>query len=1143
MNRIRKPMHWGAAIALLVTLIVTIPGALGQENATITGTVTDPSGGVVPNAAITLTQVNTHQTKSTTSNSTGIYIFTALGIGHYSVSATAPGFKTFTQNDIVLNVGDTVRADIRLQIGSVRQSVTVAANALHLQSETNEISNLISGKQITQLETNGRNIISLATLGMGVANTLPDFNSIGGVGSNYTISFEGTRPDHNRWMIDGAEVYDRGGGGTIDIMPSPDALAQFKTLDSNYGPEYGIASGGTITMVIKSGTSSLHGGLWEFNRNDIFDANNYISKLNHRPKPELRLNIFGGNLGGPVAIPHVYDGRKRTFFFVNEEWRRLVMATNPTVHQDIASSNFPTLGQALVYTPPSTGKIPVVPETTDPERLALYEEDGLVPGKPFPNNTIPANLMDPNAVLLMNSGAIPHPNASNDTFILQTAFPTYVREDVIRIDHTINDKFQLMSHYLHDALQQHMNAPPGVLGHDTFTTVPVIRTIPSYSGVLKLTQTYTPTFVNQTAFNFNRDAISFSYAPGAIYQQPSGWSADSFFAGNNPLNKLPEISLGAPYGIDYTPAYVPYHNAGQSYQARDDVSWTKGKHEITFGGGFLRYTKLQMIQTGTEGAYGFTPSTFSGDSYVNFLLGVASSYSQLQDQGTNYWISNTTSLYFNDNWHVTPRLTLNLGVRYDVLPHTYERFNHMSNFVAADYNQAQAPIFNPDGSLDPNGPGFTTPPGFTNPSYMNGVKLAGLDGFPPGLVKNDWKTLEPRIGFATDLFGNGKTVLRGGFGLFYERLEGGDTYQLDANTPFAYQPSVTSVYFSDPSTSAINGAKAARPTFPATIGALAFHYPIPATAEYSLGIQRQIGNRTVAVLQYVGNGAWHQWDQREMNTLPLNSPQREAVAHGKYNANLVRQFPGFAGIRLSEMGSNSSYNSLQAGLRSENWHGLTLQLAYTYSHEIDVVSRDKTAVSDPFNLRYDRGSGTFDFRHIFSANYIYNLPSLRNIGNAFTRQVLGGWELSGITIAQSGNPQPPAYGPDVTGLGGGTKNRPNLIGKVRGPETQKEFFNTSAFAAPLAPWNGGANQGFGDAGKDSIVGPGRLNFNVALFKSFPLRLNQGEGARLEFRVESFNTFNHTQFNRLSTSYTAPTFGQVTNVWDPRVLQFGAKFLF
>ena len=337
---------------LLCLLFLSITAVLNaQENAELTGVVSDPNGAVVAGASITLTKPATGETKKTVSDNAGIYTFSNLSVGTYTLAASAQGFQTFNKTGIVVNIAATVRADMQLTVGSNAQTVTVEANALQLQSETSEISNLITGKQVTELATNGRNVTQLAVLGLGVSNNIPSFNGINALTAGTGISFDGTRPGDNVYMIDGSEIYDRGCGGCFTILPSLDALSEFRTLDSNYSPDYGIASGGTITMVVKSGTSNLHGGLWEFNRNDAFDANNYISNLENQPKPELRLNIFGGNIGGPIFIPHVYNAdRKRTFFFVNEEWRKLVTGTNPTVTPTVPASDFPTAGSASLHT-------------------------------------------------------------------------------------------------------------------------------------------------------------------------------------------------------------------------------------------------------------------------------------------------------------------------------------------------------------------------------------------------------------------------------------------------------------------------------------------------------------------------------------------------------------------------------------------------------------------------------------------------------------------------------------------------------------------------------------------------------------------------------------------------------------------------
>jgi hypothetical protein len=1138
--------------------------ASAQENAELTGTVKDPSGAVVPNAKVTLTDASTAEVRAGTTNGAGMYDFPALHNGIYNLKVAATGFEAYAKTGITMDVAATVREDVVLALGASTTTVTVQANALHLQTETNEVSNLITGEQLTQLGTNGRSMISLATLGTGVSANIPSFNGVSAQGSNESISFNGMRPGHNNWLIDGGEVYDRGSGGRPGVMPSPDVLAEFQTLDSNYQPDYGIASGGTMVMALKAGTRSLHGGVWEFNRNDAFDAVNYFSKLNHSATPELRLNIFGGEIGGPVVFPGIYPrSRSRTFFFFSDEWRRYIQGANPSATNTIPSNDIPAAGAALNYVVPAGFKespnagicnsgqtAPCVPTTADPAKLALYSTDGLTIGNSFPGGTIPANLIDPNAVLFMKTGAIPASNSTSASgapqYVASPTQPTYVREDVVRIDHDITARMHLMGHFIHDQMSQ--TYYPDMWSSDSYPTTGNVFGNPTWGSVIKLTQTISPNLLNETSLNVNGNSISIT--PAGIYTIPSGWTQAGYFpAGNNLLNRMPSVGLGAPLGTTWTINYWPWKNAFLDWQPRDDVSWTKGRHALKFGFAYMRNDKNQQQQADTQGDYSFG-TDFSGDSYINFLMGFADSFKQLQIIDMFHWINNTYSVYGMDNWHATSRLTLNLGIRYDGLPHVYEKFNQTANFVPSLYNPANAATFSTTGALCTSAtlPGCSAvSPGFANPTnapvafYLNGIARPNVNGFPRGLTQGDYFTWQPRIGFAYDLMGTGKTVIRGGAGIFYERVQGNDIYGTDTNPPYAYQPQASSVYFSNPKVSALDGSVAVNPVYPASMGTLDYYYPPPGTTQFSLGVQQQIAPAVVALVQYVGSAGWNQSDQRAINTLPLSDLiHRQAVTKGA-NANLYRQYPGFAGITQDENASNNNYNSLQAALRMENKHGLTAQLAYTYAHQIDEQTDDLNGASNPFNLRYDRASGGYDRRHNFEANYVYNIPFFMHADSFAERSVLGGWVFSGVTTFETGLPANVTYGTDTLGLGGGTTNRPNLVGKVSGPKTQKAWFNTSAFGAPTAPWNGGGNNGFGTAGRNAVRGPGLDNWNLSLFKSFAL--TQSEGTRLEIRVESYNTFNHTEFSGLDLGFTDGNFGQVTSANDPRVFQFGGKLMF
>jgi hypothetical protein len=1139
----------------LSMLLLLTSGAWGQDNATITGTVMDPSGALVANVNLTITNLATGQQRQVTTNSAGVYRFANVGVGTYSLEAAISGFQKYTKTGIVVNVAQTLEEDLTLKVGNTQETVTVQADALQVQGETNEISSLISGQQVTQLATNGRNVTALASLGMGKSNNLPAFGGVNALTSANGISFNGTRNTHNIYLLDGGELNDRGCGGCFSSLPSEDALAEFQTLDSNYGPDYGIGSGGTIAMVLKSGTKDFHGSLWEFNRNEDYAANNYFLNAQGKPRPKFRLNIFGGNFSGPIG--------KKTFFFFNEEARRLIQGSTPTVQNAIPASNFPTLGQDLNYViPAGDATAPIVPMTTDPNKLALYTADGLTAGGSFQTVSpgvikIPANLMDQNAVALMNAGTFPKPNFGTNQFLLAVPQPTNLREDVIRIDHTINNKYQLMGHYLHDAVSQTYYPP--LWGNSTYPTVGTAMQNPSWSSTIKLTQTLSPTLLNETSFLFSGNTIHLTpvNGPGGSFVQPSGWTATSLFpTANNRMARMPEIDLrGTPLSVTWSPSYFPWKNSYFGYEPRDDISWTRGRHQFKFGFSWLHAVKNQELQANTNGTAVFNNNSFSKDGVLNFFLGDADSFTQLDYLAGKHWVNNNYSFYGNDNWKITQRLTLNLGLRYEGLPHAYERYNQFSNFVPADYDTSAAYPLNSDGTINPaslstfNGKQF----------FLNGIRLAGVDGFPKGNVQNYYNTLEPRLGFAYDLTGDGKTVLRGGAGVFYERVQGNDVYNAAVNPPFAYQPTATNVYFSNPTVSANTGVTAGQSFFPSSLQAsLQYNYKPPGTMMFSLGVQRQVAQSVVAVVQYVGSRGWDQSADIPINTLPLTNPcnsnnpnetgancdpsspynLREAVHNGTLNANLVRIFPGFAGITQETNNTNFSYNSLQTGLRMENRHGLTLQLAYTWSHEIDIVSNDLNGVQNPFDLSYNRGSGALDRRNIFNASYVYSIPFFSKSTSGAAHAVLGGWQFSGITFIQSGVPLSVGYGPDTLGLGGGS-NRPNQVAPVSYPKTVNAWFSTSSFAAPVAPWAGGPNNGFGTARKDAVVGPGLVNFNMSLFKI----INLTERAKFELRFESFNTFNHTEFQNLDVGFTDANFGHATTTYDPRVLQLGGKFTF
>jgi hypothetical protein len=1140
-------------------------GAFAQANSELTGIITDQSGAVVAGATVLLTDPATGFTKTTESGATGLYDINGLNPANYNLKVTAKGFQSFAQTGIPVNVSSTARIDIKLTVGTETQTVTVEADALAVQTDSNVISTLISSEQIDKIATENRNFAALAALGLGVSSALPDSNTPTSVAASFTISVNGLRQSHNIWLIDGGEADDRGGAGGMDIMPSQDAIAEFNMLTSNYPPDYGISSGATMSLSLKSGTQKFHGTLWEFNRTPAYNAKEPISQT----KTDIHYNIFGGNIGGPLFIPKVYNANHdKTFFFWNEEWRKILSGAGTSNNPTLPLADHPTLGTDLVYHAPgfaSDTKL-IVPKATavsDPGFLTTLTSLGLTPGQAFPNNTIPHQLFDANAILYLNSGIIPKPTTSDDKAIANVANPIDVRDDIVRIDHKFNDKWAILGHYMHDSVSQGYASP--FLGWlwASYNTVTSNLSNPSNSAAIKMSGTINPNLLVEASINYDGNVINITNS--ALANKPQGWSQQPFF--NNGSNNIVGVGggWGGPYYVAEGMGSAPWHNAAQDYEPKADISYTSGKHAMKFGFSYNRYTKNQQLFGSVMGDTGF--GSLTNDAFMDMLLGLTSSYGQFLQGSIRHYVNQTPSAYAMDNWHVTPRLSLQIGLRYDALPHAWERGNYVSNFDPSIYYSSQQPKWNSDGSMDPKGPGFQTYNGI--PFYLNGIGQAGQNGYPRGLVVNDYNTLQPRVGFSEDLMGNGKTVLRGGFGTFFERMQGNDIYNAATTPPYAYNPSAGSVYFSTPNKSWVTGEAAALPTFPSGITNLSRTYKAPAVAQFSLGVQREVMPSMVWVVQYVGNLAWHQNIERHINTYPLDTDMNircnAGDSSGNYagdvcpngqkpaslaNANLYRTYQGWGTINQQENTTNGNYNGFQTGLRLQNRWGLSGEVDYTWSHEIDLTTYDLNQISNPWNLKYDKGSGALDRRNILSANYVYHLPFFTK-SSGMTKMFLGGWELAGTILDQSGslaetngNNQGPqlSINYDSIGLGSagnGYSNRPNQSSKTHYLKQRNEWFDTSAFSAPVPAWLGGPNLGFGNARKDAIVGPGRVNFTTSLYKSFAFT----ERMHLELRFESYNTFNHFQGKGLNTSYGASQFGQITQAWDPRNLELGGKFVF
>ncbi|MGH9584904.1 MAG: carboxypeptidase regulatory-like domain-containing protein, partial [Bryobacteraceae bacterium] len=752
---------------------------------TILGTVTDPTNAIVPNVQITITDTDTGQSHQATTNSAGRYVAPDLRIGHYTVRAEAAGFKSAERAGIVLNVGASVRTDFTLQLGSTQQSVTVEANPVAIQTESGAVSQVITGSEVTQLATNGRSLYALTALVPGASSNMSDFQIPTAVSGDSSVSFNGQRQSHNLFMIDGGEDLDRGGSGNISVMPSMDAIAEFRTLTSNYSAEYGLSSAGTTTIALKSGTKQFHATAWEFNRNNAFDAGNYFTNAAGQKAPELRFYTYGFNVSGPVFIPKVYNkDKEKTFFFYNMEWRKLIQGQTLNRTVPLASEYGGQFPAGSIHVPSASQISPQLQGQFAP----------LAPGADFPNGTIPASLLNPNAQALLQAGIFPKPS-SGAQFVGGNAIPTNVREEIVRIDQRFSDNFSVFGHWIDDQVSQGYGTSQW--SGDNVPTVGDTFGNPSYSGVIDATWSISPTLLNETSFNYNGNRIHIT--PTGIFTRPTGFNVPELFAGNN-LDRIPGISLGGSTGATYDVSSWPWNNRADDYQIRDDITWIKGAHELKFGGAWMLYKKVQDLFGDTQGSFGFN-GNYTGNDFADFLLGYANSYTELAVQDAGHWDNKSYDAYIQDNWKVNSRLTLNLGLRWDGIPHTYEENNRMSNFYPGLYNPANAAILLPNGNISSSSPGLGTSP---NPLlkgyqfYLNGMGIAGQNGIPKGLVNNDWALFGPRLGFAYDLTGAGKTVLRGGFGIMYERIQGNDVYNAGPNIPFSSNVTLNNVSLSNP---------------------------------------------------------------------------------------------------------------------------------------------------------------------------------------------------------------------------------------------------------------------------------------------------------------------------------------------------------
>lgn len=962
---------------------------------------------------------------------------------------------------------------------------------LHLQR------GVIGQNQISSVAVNGRDYITLAALVPGARSRLPDapYTGGGGTGGGSNIVFNGVRLGANNWMIDGAENLDTGSNSASESYPAMAAIQEFRVGTSNYSAAYPSAADGVVNVALKSGTNEFHGSAYEFFRNDALDANNFFSNMAGQGVPPLKQNDFGFTFGGPIQ-------KNKTFFFYSQEWCRFRQGLTTNLHTPSPlelQGNFsqsPILGNATsLKTPPG------------------------MPANCITGLQINPSCFNPNAVALLNTGVFPAANVSGNGFnnyVASPVEPINFAQELVRIDHHFSDSLQLFGHYIHE--QFYRQLPAAEFGSDTFPTVHSDRHMPDYNFVVNLTKSFSPMLIDQLNFNISYDGIQIS--PSGVYQRPSGLNVPELFP-VNPENRIPSLFLSQGYGtFDVTD--LPWHNFERNYNWQDSLTKVSGHHTFQFGGLYIFSQKDQITGGRSQGDFSFN-GAFTGNSLADFLLGYANSYTELSTQLFPKYRYNQVEVFAQDDWKVKPTLTLNLGLRWFFIPHTYTTANLLSNFLPSAWSAAQAPTLNPAGNI-------SCTPGTSTCNIMNGLFVAGTDGVPRGLAKNVYDDFAPRVGVAWDPTGHGTTVVRGGFGMAYYRVQGNDTYNITNNPPFAQN--VTLDYSASNTTPAIDNPAqgTAAPLAPASLLTIDADYPPPLIEQYSLGVQRQLSPSSTLSVAYVGSHGEHLPVSIDENQpLPVSGFDFNPLLNNKPAPpqNLFRPYAGWGSITQEEMAAVSDYNSLQADFERHMSHGLQFGVAYTYSKAMDDASATGNQPQNAYNLRADWGPSAFDSTHILQINYDWRLPFFQGQRGA-AGKALGGWEFAGITTVETGLP----LNIGLTGAGHGLATRPDVTGAVSAPHQVDQWFTTASFSDPGAGF-------LGSSARNTVAGPPMTVFNWSLYKHFRI----SERIDTELRFEFYNIFNQVNFMNVSTNLGAGNFGEVTSAHDPRIIQLGLMLHF
>jgi hypothetical protein len=1084
--------------------------ALAQTNVgQIAGRVTDSSGAALPGAAVTATSEQTGLAHTATTSAEGAYAFASLPAGPYTVRVELSGFKPAQRTNVVLDAASRRAADFQLEVGDLTETISVTAVTSQVETQSGDVGRVITGEQVNNIALNGRNYAQLLQLLPGAVIQSTDSFAIGLSATGQAIN--GIRSPSTYFLVDGADNMDNGANGNTITNPSLDTISEVKVLTASYSAEFGGRAGALINVVTKGGTRELRGSGYEFFRNERFDARSFFDRGDPAP---LDFNNAGYTIGGPVTFPGFNTDRSRLFFFFGQDWKRN--------HQGVTNvSTVPTLAE----------------RNGDFRASSLSAPRDPITGQPFPDRIVPAARFSSNGRALL--AAYPEPNfgGPGGNYSVTGTNETDSREEALRIDQVISARTQVSYRYSHNDVKVFNPFQGGNTG-----IVPGTRPRPGWTTVASVQQALSNSLLNSASVSATKNQIAAGPLNEGLARGALGLSYPEIYSSNR-FGTGPDVTLT---GFTAYNAGDYIRNRNLTYQVRDDLSKVLSSHALKFGVQITYSQKDQNTRPRENGVVTFATSArnSTGNVVADALLGTFQNYTEGerdQEWQARFW---QHEFYAQDNWRVTPKLTLDIGLRYNLILPLYSALNNFSTFDPRRFDSARAPgVLVGDGSLvagtgSPTngiaifGEGFPDAAHGLIPAADDPAAAALFVGLPRGGVPTEYTNFGPRIGFAYDVFGDGRTAIRGGFGLFYDRVRTDYLSATAANPPFDRSSTVFDGNIDNPT-------GATPRAFPPNIAGIRDEMPTPRVMSFNLGVQREVLKGTILHVNYVGTLG----DDltRTVNINQLRAGTRLAPPASTTNVNALRPYLGYGNISITENADESSYHSLQASLTRRLQAGLELGANYTFSKALDTSSGTP---EDAYDIARDYGLSAVHRTQNFNGYFIWQLPFFRDTSNLLVRGALGGWDVSGVVVYQSGAPFTVTAPVDAARIGVNS-SRATLIGDPSLPSDERtplRWFNTGAFLNPALMTPGQ----FGDSARNVLIGPSFSRVDLGLAKVFAITGR----ARLQFRAEAFNLLNTVSFTGLNTTVRfdaagAPTggYGQVTSAAPGRVLEFGVRVTF